>query len=265
MPTTADYRPCRIPLRVVNFLGHRLAVHEGIVPDLAWIDRAWRIRGGNAAYRVDVVYCYNCRRIPASGEWSQHAYAWALDINPVRNPLTKRRPAITDMPGWFVGLFRHRGFGWGGNWQGTYRDAMHFSKAPREGGDGRLYIPNEEDDLPYTEEQLVNMMRRVRDEKPRISTSVLGTVLADGDAREVRLEPPPGRGGTWVSVTSPAPARVKAGWVFVDGSHNVREHTLEAHKPLIMSSSDERVASFYWEKVGAGEAALTAVAYSYER
>jgi len=42
----------------------------------------------------------------------------------------------TDMPRAFVQLFLDEGWGWGCNWNST-KDAMHFSKAPGEGGNGR--------------------------------------------------------------------------------------------------------------------------------
>lgn len=139
MATTSDYAPCRVPLQTVDVLGRRLTVHAGIVEDLRWIDGQWRARGGQGAYRIDAnTWGFNCRRIAGSSSWSQHSYGWAVDVNSTRNPFT-RGPLVTDMPGWFVDLWKARGFGWGGDWR-SVRDAMHFSKSPREGGNGRLYV-----------------------------------------------------------------------------------------------------------------------------
>ncbi|MDP8961504.1 MAG: M15 family metallopeptidase [Actinomycetota bacterium] len=138
MPTTADYAPCKIPLVTVRAFDKSFPVHAGIAEDVAWIDRQWRARGGHAAYRVDSIWFYNCRKTTSGRSWSQHAYGWAGDINPARNPYSKR--LITDMPRWWIDLWKARGFGWGGDWS-SVKDAMHFSKAPREGGNGRLFVP----------------------------------------------------------------------------------------------------------------------------
>jgi len=61
----------------------------------------------------------------------------AVDINPGANPFTAG-PTVTDMPAWFVKLWKAEGWGWGGDWTGQYRDAMHFSKHVWEYGDGQL-------------------------------------------------------------------------------------------------------------------------------
>lgn len=141
MATTADYAPCQIPLVDIVAFDRKFPVHQGIVEDVLWVERQWRGRGGHAAYRVDSIWFYNCRRISGSSSWSQHAYGWAGDINPARNPFTSG-PLITDMPRWFVDLWKVRGFGWGGEWR-SVKDAMHYSKSPREGGNGRLFVPGD--------------------------------------------------------------------------------------------------------------------------
>jgi hypothetical protein len=88
---------------------------------------------------------YNCRGIPGSGRWSQHAYGRAVDVNPLLNPEVDRAGAIqpttaaeyldrgrTD-PGVLhdgdpaVKAFTDRGWRWGGDWR-TPKDYQHFER-----------------------------------------------------------------------------------------------------------------------------------------
>lgn len=128
-------QPCKVPLKTYTLFGLRVTTHEGIYNQLKRIEHAWLARGGQAAYRVHTLYGYNCRMTRSGRRWSDHAYGWAVDINPQQNPYSKTFQ--TDMPVWFVNLFKAEGFGWGGDWQSVF-DTMHFSKNPNEGGDGKL-------------------------------------------------------------------------------------------------------------------------------
>jgi hypothetical protein len=86
---------------------------------------------------------FNCRDIPGTGRWSQHAYGRAIDLNPLVNPYIDRRGAYqprnagpyldrnrTD-PGLLhdgdaaVRAFTDRGWRWGGHWR-TPKDYQHF-------------------------------------------------------------------------------------------------------------------------------------------
>jgi len=88
---------------------------------------------------------YNCRAIPGSGRWSQHAFGRAIDLNPLLNPEIDRAGAIqpknaapyldrnrTD-PGILhagdaaVRVFTDRGWRWGGDWR-TPIDYQHFER-----------------------------------------------------------------------------------------------------------------------------------------
>jgi D-alanyl-D-alanine carboxypeptidase-like protein len=77
----------------------------------------------------------------ASGNWSNHAYGHAIDLNPIENPYigcgkvydprmapyvdrSKRRKGMVTPA--VVRAFRSIGWGWGGDWSGT-KDYMHFS------------------------------------------------------------------------------------------------------------------------------------------
>lgn len=96
----------------------------------------------------DISGSFECRRaVPSpcgsgTGNWSQHAYGLAVDINPIENPYTGcgrtrepasipylnraklRRGMVTPA---VVRAFRSIGWEWGGSWSGSTKDYMHFS------------------------------------------------------------------------------------------------------------------------------------------
>ena len=88
---------------------------------------------------------FNCRDIPGTGRWSQHAFGRAIDLNPLLNPYIDRTGAFqprnaapyldrnrTD-PGLLhagdpaVRVFTDRGWRWGGDWR-TPIDYQHFER-----------------------------------------------------------------------------------------------------------------------------------------
>lgn len=98
---------------------------------------------------------FACRRIGGGGEWSEHAYGTAVDINPLWNPWVRidasapegRRVApeagraFVDAPGDAPGVFRAGapavraftdvGWRWGGAWTRGTVDRQHFSASGR--------------------------------------------------------------------------------------------------------------------------------------
>jgi hypothetical protein len=98
----------------------------------------------------DISGSFECRRaVPSpcgngTGNWSQHAFGLAVDLNPIENPYTgcgrTREPASVPYlnrsrirrgmvtPG-VVRAFRSIGWGWGGSWAGSTKDYMHFSSS----------------------------------------------------------------------------------------------------------------------------------------
>lgn len=88
---------------------------------------------------------YNCRDIPGTGRWSQHAFGRAIDINPLLNPeidatgavqptnaapyLDRNRtdPGVLHAGDPVVRLFTDRGWRWGGDWR-TPKDYQHFER-----------------------------------------------------------------------------------------------------------------------------------------
>ncbi|HEX5253191.1 MAG TPA: M15 family metallopeptidase [Mycobacterium sp.] len=86
---------------------------------------------------------FNCRGIPGSDHWSQHAYGRAIDLNPRLNPCVYATGAFQPQnaadyldrsqtePGLLhdgdpaVRVFTDRGWRWGGNWTAPI-DYQHF-------------------------------------------------------------------------------------------------------------------------------------------
>ena len=93
----------------------------------------------------DNTSAFNCRGIPGTTRWSEHAYGWAIDINPLLNPclhasgLLEPRTAEAYLdrgrtdPGLLhhgdpaVRIFLDRGWHWGGDWTDPI-DYQHFER-----------------------------------------------------------------------------------------------------------------------------------------
>ncbi len=91
----------------------------------------------------DNTSAFNCRGIPGSSNWSQHAYGRAVDINPLQNPSVHQdrwlEPSTAERyrdrgrtdAGMLhdgdavVRLFTDRGWTWGGHWRNP-TDYQHF-------------------------------------------------------------------------------------------------------------------------------------------
>ena len=83
-------------------------------------------------YPIKRIDGYNNRMIPGTNAKSVHAYGAAIDINPETNPMGKN--LVTDLPPSAIEFAKKLGLGWGGDWTGGQKDAMHFSAATTEGG-----------------------------------------------------------------------------------------------------------------------------------
>jgi hypothetical protein len=96
----------------------------------------------------DITGSFRCRRaVPSpcgsgSGNWSNHAYGLAIDVNPMENPYAgcgavhdPRSAPYTDRSRLRKGMvtpavvraFASVGWEWGGSWSGDTKDYMHFS------------------------------------------------------------------------------------------------------------------------------------------
>lgn len=98
----------------------------------------------DASMAADNTSAFNCRNVPNTTHWSNHAYGRAIDINTVENPylpgkqimppagrdyLDRRniRPGMIAAGDAVVTAFKAEGFTWGGGWR-TGVDYQHFEK-----------------------------------------------------------------------------------------------------------------------------------------
>jgi hypothetical protein len=96
---------------------------------------------------ADNTSAFNCRGVPGSGSWSEHAYGRAIDINPLENPevrngnvappggrrfldRTRLRSGMILDRGPVVRAFASIGWSWGGDWH-SLKDYQHFSATGR--------------------------------------------------------------------------------------------------------------------------------------
>ncbi len=97
---------------------------------------------------ADNTSAFNCRKVTGGHAWSEHAYGWAIDINPVENPYISSSGKVLPPAGrkyadrssrargiihhgdvvWRA--FRSIGWGWGGDWR-SFQDYQHFSATGR--------------------------------------------------------------------------------------------------------------------------------------
>lgn len=102
-----------------------------------------------ASIEVDNSSAFNCRqRTDTAGEWSQHSYGRAIDLNPIENPYVSTagstahpasrpyldranvRPGMVTAGDLVVQAFAAVGWEWGGAWSGPI-DYQHFSRDNR--------------------------------------------------------------------------------------------------------------------------------------
>ncbi|MEE6176068.1 M15 family metallopeptidase [Mycobacterium sp. 050134] len=155
----------RVTLTYLGFDGqaHRgdLIVHEDLVPDvIAIFESLYRIgypvdkirtvekypgADDEASMEDDNTSGFNCRGIPGSGRWSQHAFGRAVDVNPRVNPCVYADGAFEPRNGAgyvdrgrtdagmlhagdaAVRAFTDRGWRWGGGWVSPI-DYQHFER-----------------------------------------------------------------------------------------------------------------------------------------
>jgi hypothetical protein len=155
----------RVEINHVGFDGqtHRsaLIVHEDLVTEVIAIFEQLRqlrypiekIRAVNhypgaddeSSMEDNNTSAFNCRGIPGTRRWSQHAYGRAIDLNPLLNPYINRAGAFQPKnaapyldrnrsdPGLLhdgdpaVHVFTDRGWRWGGSWR-TSVDYQHFER-----------------------------------------------------------------------------------------------------------------------------------------
>ena len=137
-----------------------LIVHQDLAPQvIAIFDRLYRLDypiekmrsvahypGGDDELSMadNHTSAFNCRRIPASGNWALHAYGRAIDVNPLLNPSVDRggfepknaavyldrhriEPGLLHAGDPAVRAFTDAGWRWGGDWKSPI-DYQHFER-----------------------------------------------------------------------------------------------------------------------------------------
>ncbi|CAM3465628.1 M15 family metallopeptidase [Mycobacterium colombiense] len=155
----------RVEVDHVGFDGrtHRgeLIVHQDLVPEvIAIFAQLYRLRFPIERIRAvdrypaaedelsmedDNTSAFNCRGIPGSEHWSQHAYGRAIDLNPRLNPCVyatgrfephnaaeyvdrgRGDPGLVHDGDPAVRVFTDRGWLWGGHWTSPV-DYQHFER-----------------------------------------------------------------------------------------------------------------------------------------
>jgi hypothetical protein len=155
----------RVEIDYLGFDGeiHRgaLIVHEELAAEVVTIfDQLRRLRYPVEKMRTVDAYpgaddelsmednntsAFNCRDIPDTGRWSQHAFGRAIDLNPLLNPeidrtgafqpgnaapyldRTRTDPGVLHSGDPAVRVFTDRGWHWGGDWR-TPQDYQHFER-----------------------------------------------------------------------------------------------------------------------------------------
>jgi len=106
---------------------NKVWVHERVAPALQRvIDGLLERRLMGYSYRIEVTSSFRPSTVPPNRYLSFHAVGAAIDINPDANPYRDDNVLVTDMPAWFVQVWRDAGWCWGGDWE-DIKDPMHFS------------------------------------------------------------------------------------------------------------------------------------------
>jgi hypothetical protein len=111
-------------LGTYNWRGRSLTVNRSMANNFIGFLNALARTG----YKIHSLGSYANRNIAGTNTPSLHSRGLAIDINPAQNPVTWNGVNVTDLPKGVGRLAAKYGLLWGGNWTGSKRDPMHFSK-----------------------------------------------------------------------------------------------------------------------------------------
>lgn len=109
-------------LRTVGSPYGRITVNATAADNFVGFLRALHKTG----YKVTSLGSYANRNIAGTNRRSLHSYGLAIDINPSQNPVAYGK-VITNLPKGIGRLAAKYGLAWGGQWNGSKKDPMHFS------------------------------------------------------------------------------------------------------------------------------------------
>ena len=117
------YPDCSGPKTVIARRdGLRLVVHRELADLVSILIDLSELMGYDV--KPGQTWGFACRPIRGSARPSNHSWATAVDINSLENP--QRRPLRTNLPKRVVDLWKAHGFRWGGDYQTSTPDPMHF-------------------------------------------------------------------------------------------------------------------------------------------
>ncbi len=106
-----------------------LLIHERVLPAFEQVVAGLEAEAAaGRTYTINDAYTWSWASytIPPKRHFSFHAVGAAIDINSNRNPYRSDNVLITNIPQWFVQVWRDAGWCWGGDWQ-SLKDTMHFA------------------------------------------------------------------------------------------------------------------------------------------
>ena len=107
--------------------GKRVLVHSSALPAFKRVAAGLTAQAAaGRVYPITLASAFTPRTIGGEYQMSRHAIGIAIDINYPKNPYRADGKLVTDMPQWFVKVWRDSGFCWGGDWRNA-KDPMHFS------------------------------------------------------------------------------------------------------------------------------------------
>lgn len=109
-------------MRTMNFRGMSYQVNSSVANRFQGFLKALAKQG----YVPKSIGGYANRNIAGTSTKSLHSYGLAIDIDPGSNPVTYGYVKTT-LPKGVGKLARRYGLEWGGNWNGSKKDTMHFS------------------------------------------------------------------------------------------------------------------------------------------
>lgn len=137
--TVGEVRSSLVPWTVPMSGGRTAMVHPAALPAFQQVTAGLNQAAAEGHwYPIASAYAFTPRTIGGVAQLSRHALGLSIDINPASNPYSEDpHRLISDLPEWFIQVWRDAGFCWGGDWVYS-KDPMHFAWMGPDPGSGGL-------------------------------------------------------------------------------------------------------------------------------